>query len=271
MEFNDFNMRANNYNTFKHRLTFGGIATKSIAGLLIIAAIVCVYLFTGFSMLRMLPGPGVFILMVLLTFLQNFFTSKVAHSENKLGFWVAAVVCQGIFIAEFVNNLILIMSMQSQDIMATIGSLPAILTLAVVGTFALAFAGILILPYLLKHQARTMSFMTVFMRLASAFVLIMSGVVLIGWLFVLFGNTAIISFASNLFYGANAMSITISVIYLVISCGMYVMSLMAIANLQDQDQGTEWLASLMIVEIISLMFYYLFNILIQLFVSSDND
>lgn len=271
MEFNDFNVQTNNYNTYASRLTFGGVATKSLMGLLLIAVIVSGYLFTGFSLLRSLPMFVGLLFLIGLTFLQNFLTSKVQSSENKLGFWLGAVICQGIFIAEFVNQVIMIMALQSSDILATIGSLPAILFLAIVGTFALAIAGILTLPYLLKNAEKTLSFMSVFMRVATIFLFIMGAISLIGVLFSIFGGNFISNFVFNLFYGANFISIAISFVYLLISCGMFVMSLMAISQMKNEDKSQEWLASLMIVEIISLMFYYLFNILMQIFASSDND
>lgn len=271
MEFNDFNVQANNYNTYAPRFSFSGVAIKSLMGLLLIAVIVCGYLFTGFSLLRTLPTFVALLFLFGLTFLQNFFSKKVETSENKLGFWLGAVICQGIFIAEFVNQLIMIMAIQSNDILATIGSLPAILFLAVGGTFALAIAGILTLPYLLKRAEKTLSFLNVFMRLATTFLIIMAVISLVGVLFSLFGGNFVSNFVFEMFYGANFLSIAIAVIYLLISCGMFVMSLMAIALLKDQGKSEEWYASLLIVEIISLMFYYLFNILIQIFASSDND
>lgn len=259
----------NIYNT--RQISTSSLMIKSIGAILIVGIITFIYLTSGMTIFGRLGFIGYLLLILLVSFGAPYCARKTITTTGatQVLFWVLANVINGVFLGEVCNNLLLIMAMQlnGEFIMA----LDKLIMITVLGFVGIALAGVLVLPYLLKHQAQTMRYFSMVMRVLSIALGIYAISVLVVAVLSLFGISAPMAFLSTALFGGNEISVTIAVVFLLISVFLYVNTLFQVKQLVQYGEQYEYYSSFLIASALSDIFYYLLNLVLQIFGMNNND
>ena len=252
-------------------ITKSGVITKSLIGLLIVAAITFTYFVTGFSISLNQPFIGFSILLILVWFVAPFCANKTRTTTGitQVLFWLGNIVIEGVFLGECCNSLL------AYGILATNGemlqSLGSIIGLALLIVISLALAGIALIPMLLKHFDASLKYGTIILRLATFTSIFMVAFFLIGLLLSFFGMPGLLNIYYKAVLGFNPVAIGISLLFVVFSFILYLGALMQVAAMKNADKGEEYFASILIISCLTDIFYYVLRLIILIFGSNSDD